>query len=76
MPRVRAAQRRRERLAPSQAVLDLAVAALAGSEPLRLTSSQDDASVERILRGPPQSGSESASQGDNLFRDLALIRSS
>jgi len=63
-----------ERLAANQAVLDLGVTAPPGSEPLAITSSQ----MTHLWDGPCAAyrilGFESATQGDNVFRDLVLAQ--
>ena len=63
-----------ERLAANQAVLDLGLAAPAGSEPLPITSSQMTHLWDALCAAYRILGFESATNGDNVFRDLVLAR--
>ena len=63
-----------ERLAANQAVLDLGLAAPAGSEPLPITSSQMTHLWDGLCAAYRILGFESATNGDNVFRDLVLAR--
>ena len=63
-----------ERLAAGQAVLDLGVAGPPGSEPLPITSSQMTHLWEGLCAAYRVLGFESATKGDNVFRDLVLAR--
>jgi len=63
-----------ERLAAVQAVLDLGVTAPAGSEPLPITSSQMTHLWDGLCAAYRILGFESATDGDNVFRDLVLGR--
>ena len=61
-----------QRLAAGQAVLDLGVAGPPGSEPLPITSSQMTHLWDGLCAAYRVLGFESATKGDNVFRDLAL----
>jgi len=63
-----------ERLAAGQAVLDLGVAGPPGSEPLPITSSQMTHLWDGLCAAYRVLGFESATKGDNVFRDLVLAR--
>lgn len=63
-----------ERLAANQAVLDLGVIPPAGSEPLPITSSQMTHLWDGLCTAYRILGFESATKGDNVFRDLVLAR--
>lgn len=63
-----------ERLAANQAVLDLGVSPPAGSEPLPITSSQMSHLWDGLCAAYRILGFESATKGDNVFRDLVLAR--
>jgi hypothetical protein len=63
-----------ERLAANQAVLDLGVTAPPGSEPLPITSSQMTHLWDGLGAAYRILGFESATKGDNVFRDLVLAR--
>ena len=63
-----------ERLAANQAVLDLGVSPPAGSEPLPITSSQMTHLWDGLCSAYRILGFESATKGDNVFRDLVLAR--
>jgi hypothetical protein len=63
-----------ERLAAGQAVLDLAVAAPPGSEPLPIISSQMTHLWDGLCTAYRILGFESATKDDNVFRDLVLAR--
>ncbi|MBX7133605.1 MAG: IS1634 family transposase [Fimbriimonadaceae bacterium] len=63
-----------ERLAANQAVLDLEVSPPAGSEPLPITSSQMTHLWDGLCSAYRILGFDSATKGDNVFRDLVLAR--
>ncbi len=63
-----------ERLAANQAVLDLGVGPPAGSEPLPIESSQMSHLWDGLCSAYRILGFESATKGDNVFRDLVLAR--
>jgi len=63
-----------ERLAAGQAVLDLGVVGPPGSEPLPITSSQMTHLWDGLCVAYRILGFESATKGDNVFRDLVLAR--
>jgi Transposase DDE domain len=63
-----------ERLMAGQAVLDLGVAGPAGVEPLPITSSQMTHLWDGLYAAYRVLGFESATKGDNVFRDLVLAR--
>lgn len=63
-----------ERLMAGQAVLDLGVAGPAGAEPLPITSSQMTHLWDGLCAAYRVLGFESATKGDNVFRDLVLAR--
>lgn len=63
-----------ERLLAGQAVLDLGVAGPPGSEPLPITSSQMTHLWDGLCTAYRVLGFESATKGDNVFRDLVLSR--
>ena len=63
-----------ERLAAGQAVLDLGLAGPPGSEPLPITSSQMTHLWDGLCTAYRVLGLESATKGDNVFRDLVLAR--
>jgi hypothetical protein len=63
-----------ERLAANQAVLDLGVTAPPGSEPLPIISSQMTHLWDGLSAAYRILGFESATKGDNVFRDLVLAR--
>jgi len=63
-----------ERLSAGQAVLDLGVAGPPGSEPLPITSSQMTHLWDGLYAAYRVLGFESATKGDNVFRDLVLAR--
>ena len=63
-----------ERLAGNQAVLDLEVNAPAGSEPLPITSTRMTHLWDALCAAYRILGFESATKGDNVFRDLVLAR--
>jgi hypothetical protein len=63
-----------ERLAANQAVLDLGVTAPAGSEPLPITSTRMTHLWDALCAAYRILGFESATKGDNVFRDLVLAR--
>ncbi len=63
-----------ERLAAGQAVLDLKVTAPPGSEPLPIISSQMTHLWDGLCTAYRILGFESATKGDNVFRDLVLAR--
>lgn len=63
-----------ERLAGGQTVLDLGVAAPAGTSPLPITSSQMTALWDGLCAAYRILGFESAAKGDTVFRDLVLAR--
>jgi hypothetical protein len=61
-------------LAANQAVLDLGVAAPAGSEPLPITSTRMTHPWDALCAAYRILGFESATKGDTVFRDLLLAR--
>jgi hypothetical protein len=63
-----------ERLAANQALLDLGVTAPAGSEPLPITSTRMTHLWDALCAAYRILGFESATKGDNVFRDLVLAR--
>ena len=63
-----------ERLAGNQAVLDLDVTAPPGSEPLPITSTRMTHLWDALCAAYRILGFESATKGDNVFRDLVLAR--
>lgn len=63
-----------ERLAANQAVLDLGVSPPTGSEPLPITSSQMTHLWDGLCSAYRILGFDSATRGDNVFRDLVLAR--
>jgi hypothetical protein len=63
-----------ERLAAGQPVLDLGVAAPAGTEPLTITSSRMTALWDGLCTAYRIIGFDSAAKGDTVFRDLVLAR--
>ncbi|WP_293059083.1 IS1634 family transposase [Mycobacterium sp.] len=63
-----------QRLTAGQQVLDLGVQAPAGTEPLPITSSQAAHLWDALCTAYRVLGFESATKGDNVFRDLTLAR--